>query len=128
MKWKPVLCVAALALGAGCKSSQQNPYASFGEYGFSYDLSQQPVPGLTVAESERIEKAPTAMPGQLLSPPILVPMQMKQPTPNQDFQQAPPGAEATPGAKPDAGAAATPPPAESTTPATPPVATPAPPQ
>jgi hypothetical protein len=127
MKWKPVLCVAVLALAAGC--AQQNPYASFGEYGFSYDLEQAPVPGLTIAENERIARTPTGSPTQLLNAPIIIPSQMQQPTPNQDFQQAPPGAEVTPGAKPDAGAAVSPPvetPAATTpmAPVTPPAETP----
>ncbi|HWD19724.1 MAG TPA: hypothetical protein VHB20_10640 [Verrucomicrobiae bacterium] len=67
MNWKPLLCVAALALAAGCKS-QQNPYASLGEYGFSYDLAQYPVPGLTVAENDRISRTPAAPPTLLWAP------------------------------------------------------------
>jgi len=57
-----------LALVAGCES-QQNPYASLGEYGFSYDLQQAPVPGLTVAENERIQKTPSASPVLLFTQP-----------------------------------------------------------
>jgi len=93
MKWKPVLCVAVLALGAGCKSSQQNPYASFGEYGFSYDLVQAPVPGLTVAENDRINRTPTASPVQLLAQPA---PQVMQPMPTSaDSQPAGTAAAAT---------------------------------
>ena len=51
MKWKLLLCVAVLAV-AGCASNQQDPYASYGEFGFSTDLVPPPVMGLTTAEGE----------------------------------------------------------------------------
>ncbi len=71
MKWKPALCVAVLALAGGC-SSEQNPYASFGEYGFSYDLQQAPVPGLTVAENDRISKMASTTPTTVVVTPVVV--------------------------------------------------------
>jgi hypothetical protein len=46
MKWKLLLCVAALAV-AGCAYNQQDSYASYGEFGFSSDLVPTPVEGLT---------------------------------------------------------------------------------
>jgi len=70
MNWKPVLCVAALALVAGCKS-QPNPYATFGEYGFTFDLEQPPIPGMTVAENDRISRAPSFIPPTVLTPVVV---------------------------------------------------------
>jgi|GEM_PF-4296974 len=96
MNWKPVLSVAAMAavLGlTGC-ANEPNPYATFGEYGFSYDLQQEPIAGLTVAESQRIAEMPTATVTQLLPAPVTVPT----PVP----QTSTPGSEAHPSSPPPA--------------------------
>jgi hypothetical protein len=61
MKWKLLLCVAVLAV-AGCASNQQDPYASYGELGFSSDLIPPPVVGLTPAEVEVIYGSPVVSP------------------------------------------------------------------
>jgi hypothetical protein len=106
MNWKPVLSVAAVAAVAtltGCTLPQPNNYASIGEYGIAYDLQQQPVPGLTVAESERIAEMPTATVTQLLPTPMMVPAPVPQ--------------TSTPGTE---GHASGPPPAPESKPATPP--------
>ncbi len=96
MNWKPVLSVAAAAALVGLTgcAHEPNAYASFGEYGFSFDLQQQPVPGLTVAEAQRIAEMPTATVTQLLPAPMTVPA----PVP----QTSTPGTEAHPGVPPPA--------------------------
>jgi len=53
MKWKLLLCVAGLAL-AGCASHQQDSYAVYGEFGFTYDLVPPPVGGLSSADVEQM--------------------------------------------------------------------------
>jgi hypothetical protein len=57
MKLKLLLCGAALLLAAGCVS-QQNQFASGGDFSYQYDLVPSPLPDLTPAEVEKIEKAP----------------------------------------------------------------------
>ena len=106
MKWKSALCVAGLALVAGCESHPQNPYASFGEYGFSYDLQQAPIPGLTVAENERILRTPS---GWVLPPSVAPAPMVSTPAPVAVPVAAPaPAAMPTPEAMPAPTAAPTP--------------------
>jgi hypothetical protein len=53
MKWKLLLCAACLAM-AGCASENNNAYAVYGEFGFSYDLVPPPVHGLSTADLEQM--------------------------------------------------------------------------
>jgi hypothetical protein len=53
MKWKLLLCVAALVL-AGCSSENNNAYSVYGEFGFSYDLVPPPVQGLSAADLQQM--------------------------------------------------------------------------
>jgi hypothetical protein len=66
MKWKLLICGAAVAV-TGC-AFQQNQYASYGEFGYTYDLVPPPVMGLTPAEAVRIMQAPVLTPGQSPTP------------------------------------------------------------
>lgn len=60
MKWKLLLCVAAAAVVSGCEQ-QPSAYATYGEFGFTYDLTPEPVPGLTISEAQRIAEIPGNM-------------------------------------------------------------------
>jgi hypothetical protein len=64
MKTSILLCGVAL-LAAGC-SSPQNPFASTGEFSYTYDYVPQPVPDLPPAELDRIHQV------QLIEPPVWV--------------------------------------------------------
>jgi hypothetical protein len=55
MKLRLLLCGAAL-LAAGC-DTPQNPYATAGEYSYTYDYVPQPVPALSPAALEKIYQA-----------------------------------------------------------------------
>jgi hypothetical protein len=65
MKWKLLLCAAGLAV-AGCASDNNNnntdAYATYGEFGFSYDLVPSPVPGLTAADVQQMYGTTTITP------------------------------------------------------------------
>jgi hypothetical protein len=67
MKLKLLLCGAALLLAAGC-ASQQGPYASLGEYSFTYDVVQQPVPDISPAELQKIQQVSAIGNGSATSP------------------------------------------------------------
>jgi hypothetical protein len=56
MKMSMLLCGVAL-LAAGC-SSPQNPFASSGEFSYTYDLVPQPVPDIPPSELSKIEQVP----------------------------------------------------------------------
>jgi hypothetical protein len=60
MKLKLLLCGVAL-LAAGCDSQSssfagaQNPFATSGEFSYTFDLVPQPIPDISQAELEKIE-------------------------------------------------------------------------
>jgi uncharacterized lipoprotein len=56
MKLKLLLCGAALLL-AGC-SSPPNPFASSGEFPYTYDLVPQPVPDLMPVDLDKLYQLP----------------------------------------------------------------------
>jgi len=58
MKLRLLLCGAAV-LVAGC-AAPQNPFASSGEYSYTYDLVPQPVPELSPAVLAKINELPVA--------------------------------------------------------------------
>jgi hypothetical protein len=59
MKLRLLLCGAAL-LAAGCNSPEspfaatQNPYATSGEFSYTYDYVPEPIPDIPPTELERI--------------------------------------------------------------------------
>jgi hypothetical protein len=55
MKLMMLLCGGAL-LVAGC-NTPRNPYGYYGEYSFNYDLTPQPLPGITPTELDQIQQA-----------------------------------------------------------------------
>ena len=55
MKLSMLLCGAAL-LAAGC-SSPENPYATTGEYSYTYDYVPAPVAGIPPPELDKIYQA-----------------------------------------------------------------------
>ncbi|HZM05085.1 MAG TPA: hypothetical protein VFC44_18960 [Candidatus Saccharimonadales bacterium] len=68
MKWKLLLCGAALVVTVtGCAFSH-NEYSSYSEFGYTYDLVPPPVMGLTPDEAVRIMQAPPISAAQSPSP------------------------------------------------------------
>jgi hypothetical protein len=61
MKRNLLLLFGAALLAAGC-TSNENPYASYGEYGYTFDLVSRPVSGLTAAEVDRMYGTATVSP------------------------------------------------------------------
>lgn len=61
MKRNLLLLFGAALLAAGC-SSNEDPYASYREYGYTYDLVPQPVHGLNAPAVQRIYGTDTVSP------------------------------------------------------------------
>lgn len=61
-----VLAGAAL-FSAGC-SSNSNSYATYGEFGYTFDLVPQPVPGITVDEVHRLYGTAQVVPSSPQAP------------------------------------------------------------
>jgi hypothetical protein len=64
MKLKLLFCAAVAVVGVTGCAWNHNQYASYNEFGYTYDLVPPPVMGLTPDEAVRIMQSPAVTPAQ----------------------------------------------------------------